>query len=798
MFIRYGSRIWVVAAAFLLAVRVGHTEQPDAAQSIEHVKNVRQLTSSDAAQGRPVRIRGVVTALSGWKNSFFLEESGYGISVDRTDDAEVHAGDAVEVTGKSGRGLFAPVIIAQQVKVIGQGAVPTAKRTAYAELAGGQGDSQWVEVRGVVHSATISESWGRQVLFLDIDTGDGRIVARVHDFPRRDFSTLVDATVRAVGVCGTDFNDKRQFVGLRLFVPDLSYIRTEEAAPRDPFAISETAIGSLFRFGLPQSLRHRVRISGVVTYQEPGSLIYVQSGNEAIAIKTSNPNRFESGTRLEAVGFVELGEYSPELRDARVRKIGRGVPPVATPTAPSKIIQLKDGFTFAPYNGLFIQLEAELVSKVESGEQQMLLLRDGDKVFQARIEEAANGIRAIDAREGSRLKLAGICVIEANQNHEPRSFHLLLRSPQDVSVLRAPWWNIRNSSWLIAFVVLVCLALLLWSLQLRRTFIRHVPDAVSGVCDARSRFLSFSQWAGLAGAGVGMAVLIGGWGCHVEMLKSILPGRVTMKANTAAAVVFLGAATWLSARGMRARAQYILMLVCSGFGAVIGLLTLIEYAFGLDLGIDQLLFRDGVTGSALFPGRMALPTAVTFVLMGCGAVLLRWRSALLGQTLLLIAGVMHLLNAVGYLYGVTNYFGMASQQGMALQTSLVCLLLCCALLWSNPNGGLMKVIASNAPGGIMAKRLLPAALLLPAVFGWLRWEGQVRGLYDTSFGLALFVSATIVVFSLLIWANAWLLNRLDVERSQAENGLRESEARYRMVLESLPQMVWTCSSDGRS
>ena len=34
------------------------------------------------------------------------------------------------------------------------------------------------------------------------------------------------------------------------------------------------------------------------------------------------------------------------------------------------------------------------------------------------------------------------------------------------------------------------------------------------------------------------------------------------------------------------------------------------------------------------------------------------------------------------------------------------------------------------------------------------------------------------------------------ERKQAEQALRESEARFRQLAESLPQLVWTCHGDG--
>jgi methyl-accepting chemotaxis protein len=45
----------------------------------------------------------------------------------------------------------------------------------------------------------------------------------------------------------------------------------------------------------------------------------------------------------------------------------------------------------------------------------------------------------------------------------------------------------------------------------------------------------------------------------------------------------------------------------------IGLLTLIQYGFGINLGIDQLLFKESATAVATSaPGRMAANTALNF------------------------------------------------------------------------------------------------------------------------------------------------------------------------------------------
>ena len=54
----------------------------------------------------------------------------------------------------------------------------------------------------------------------------------------------------------------------------------------------------------------------------------------------------------------------------------------------------------------------------------------------------------------------------------------------------------------------------------------------------------------------------------------------------------------------------------------------------------------------------------------------------------------------------------------------------------------MPFLVSASPGGVMARRLLPAAVILPAALGWLRMVGQGAGLLGLELGLALFAART--------------------------------------------------------
>jgi hypothetical protein len=147
------------------------------------VAAVRNLPPSQAARKIPVHLRGVVTTPNGLRNSFFFADATAGIAVDLTNPApRFHAGDLVEIEGGSVAGWFAPSVLADRVTLIGQRDLPKARLFRMSELIGGDQDSQWIGLEGLVRSAEVQAIWNGPTLVLNLDTGDGLASVRVMDF----------------------------------------------------------------------------------------------------------------------------------------------------------------------------------------------------------------------------------------------------------------------------------------------------------------------------------------------------------------------------------------------------------------------------------------------------------------------------------------------------------------------------------------------------------------------------------------------------------------------------------------
>ena len=675
----------------------------------------------------------------------------------------------LEVTGP---GLFAPVALSDKVVVMGRGRLPISHEVGWDGLASGRLDSQWISVRGIVRSASVAESWGRKVLFLQIHMSGGTVEARIHDFPEGEtFGGLVDSEVTARGVCGTKFNDRRRLEGVRLFVPTFEYIRVDKESSLDPFALPFSSVEALSNPARFSQSDHRVRIGGTLTWKSDGLTFYLQNGAYGIRVRTLRKTHLELGSRVEAIGFPELDDQTIALEDAEARGKQPGLAVLPRRIRAVDAVQTKDGFTFAPFDAQLVQVEAKLIDSVERGATQTLLLRDGPITFQAML---GNG-KGEEIAAGSLVRLTGVCAADSDSDGLPQGFAVLLRSIDDVVVLRAPWWTPARSVWLIAALIAIGAGMVFWIVKMQRGLLDESREATLREADSIKRFGWLSWILGLGGGGVGLLVLTGGWIGGLEIFKVPIPGYIAMKANTAIGLVLLGSARCLDRAGWKTPASRIVSKICCIAAISIGALTLLECLTHIDLHIDELFFRDllftETSGAA--PGRMAAPPALNLTLLGAGLLCLGARRFVVGaQFAALFSAVSCLLNLMGYLFGARALYGIASPTAMALHTSAALLLLSASTLLARPDSGVMRNIVSQAPGGVLARRLLLPAIFIPATLGWLRWQGQLAGLYDTSFGLALYASANILGLSLLIWLTSGLLNRMDIGRSRAEESIR--------------------------
>ncbi len=175
-------------------------------------------------------------------------------------------------------------------------------------------------------------------------------------------------------------------------------------------------------------------------------------------------------------------------------------------------------------------------------------------------------------------------------------------------------------------------------------------------------------------AGIGLLVLAG-WGFDLPLLKRVLPGAVEMKVNTAIGLVFLGGALLALAaqpsRNVRRLAQLTGLLA-----AFLGVVTLGQYVFGWQLGIDEILSRDASDAFNAARARMSPYTAFTFVCVGLGLAALPCRGlSWAPPAASAVAIAVGTLFLVGYLWDASEIITDRWLPPVAIHTALALVLL---------------------------------------------------------------------------------------------------------------------------
>jgi signal transduction histidine kinase len=483
-----------------------------ATHAITRIGEVKALTGEEIRQGRAVRLRGVVTARL--CRLFIMQDGESGIfvyprlardeGVWKGDDdlfGSLCPGSEVEITGVTRQGGFAPVILPDEVSLLGQAPLPAAEPFNPGRFFRGLDDCRRVEVRGVVQGYWMRPPLG---LMLVLDANPGRFTARLPLEARDVCEGLVEAEVRLRGVAMAAFNTRGELLMPTVFVnalDDLTVVRPPGSASFDAPKVPLSEVGG-YRSDFDG--KFRLHVEGVVTYAErvqvsflddavwpyrslqgvapePGCMFFVHDGATGLRVQTRQPINLEPGDRVEVSGFVDRSRAVSGLCEAVVRKLGREAPPAPLRVSAEQIV---DANALALYNGLMaepgdfdgalVTCEATLTEdqRMDNGDRVLRLKKD-DVSFKATLR-GSRGASLPGLRAESKLALTGIVMLDLWHPNvlspvtRPQ-VELLLRSAADVAVLRRPsWWTAPRLLAALAVLTSVILAGAVWVWLLHR------------------------------------------------------------------------------------------------------------------------------------------------------------------------------------------------------------------------------------------------------------------------------------------------------------------------------------------
>jgi signal transduction histidine kinase len=429
---------------------------------LTNIARIKQLKGTEATRGYPVCLRGVVTFQNAVRDAV-IHDGSDGIFVARTNASfDLVQGQLVEIKGVTGLVGYAPRVEADEVAVLGAGQLPAPRRFSFDWLSSGREDCQWVEVRGIVRSikANVSNDY-----YLDISMDGNRLRICVLGSVIPHCSRLIDSTVRVRGVLGSNRNSRQQILAPLLWATGANFF-VEGVPVEDPFRAAIRPVTSLLQFAPESAPNHRVRVRGTVTHQNRGSAVFIRDGTQGLWLQTRETAPLKPGDIVDAVGFEGMGKYSPVLQDVIYRRVGEQSPP--KPAVISEAEALK-----GDHDADLVSIAGQLLDSYQGGDDRIFVFQSDHGVFNAYLPRSAERGALSIPRNGSRLRLTGICLIDevlANVDKvRPTLFRILLRSPEDIVVIqKPPWWTLPRLLWAFAALGLVSVATSAWVFGLRR------------------------------------------------------------------------------------------------------------------------------------------------------------------------------------------------------------------------------------------------------------------------------------------------------------------------------------------
>lgn len=281
---------------------------------------------------------------------------------------------------------------------------------------------------------------------------------------------------------------------------------------------------------------------------------------------------------------------------------------------------------------------------------------------------------------------------------------------------------------------------------------------------------------------------VGGWALFPEVMRASAwtSGFHPLTATGLALVGFsLRLSRWESLNQRLNRMSVFLRLGIAGTGALA--MTANTGLFGRDL-----VQRVWPTGVENFQ-----PSAVAgfgLVLLGVTVLLKRTgRSLATSQTLLAVVALLGLTGLLGALYGASD-----AGSGLLMEppAALLMLLAALALLSQQSHRGAFGAVVTDSTGRAIARRLLPASIVVPIALGWLRMVAENSGWISGPAGLLGHVLASIAIMAVIVWRSAAALARVSVHRQRAKQQWLDLEGSYRELLKLSDQPVFAYNSDG--
>ena len=434
----------IISAALLMTAMAARSQTAP----LTTLSAVHSLTNEQASRSLPVSFTGVVTYYVRGNVDLFVQDGRTAIYVETTSDQTFATGDRVLVIGTT-RASFRPEVKAEKVLFKGHGAPPAAPHAEFRQLIRAELDCQRATIRGFVRSANVVNDEGHPTLYLQLQMNGGTVDAQMPLSGPIDLSWLLDSEIGVTGAIAGRFDRKNQMTGILIEIPsfsDLKVIRRASIAPKD---LPITPMDQILSGYEVQNNTRRVKVTGTITYYEPGSTVVLQSGEKSLLVTTQFEQPARIGDLATVTGF-------PDVQNGSLILTGGAVDDTHTPSPIAPVRSASDVLARGDHALDLVSIDGQLLTEVRESAQDEYVFVSNGHLFKAilqhprRLDPALPPLREIPA--GSTVRIVGVCkVSQAEQSQEPTAFDILLRSQEDLTILAGPsLLTVRNLIYLVA------------------------------------------------------------------------------------------------------------------------------------------------------------------------------------------------------------------------------------------------------------------------------------------------------------------------------------------------------------
>ncbi len=301
---------------------------------------------------------------------------------------------------------------------------------------------------------------------------------------------------------------------------------------------------------------------------------------------------------------------------------------------------------------------------------------------------------------------------------------------------------------------------------------------------------------------IGILAIIG-WFFYLWLPKNWAPYLIILKPNYSVCFILSGIALWLRCEEERDFTRTMSEISAAAV-FVIASLTMFEYLFNINLGFDQGLFKSPILDeSDIFPpGRMSPVAAINFFIIGFTLLFLDSKTISYRMYQLLICAVLlaSFFSFLIHLYkthNLTETLGIDRYSQMSVPDVIAFFSLGLGILLARPERGFIALLIGQNNGGTLTRRLIPPAILLPILLGYIGLIGFGRQYYAAELGISLLVMSIIVFFVFLIFINAVLVNRTEAKQKLIEQALKINQAQLQAFLDNTQAVIYICDLDGK-